>query len=112
MGIPVLLVLAVSVMASVYLWTVIFRSSDPMPMKVMMAIGVAIPVVGPLFWPFLSMPPRKHPSQIPIRPYQGPVGPWPRRPHWAAISYRAMVALIALVVALAHLWLLEIIMKG
>lgn len=112
MDLPVLAVLVVSAAASVYMWTLIYRSNDPTPMKVMLAIGVAIPVIGPLFWPFLSMPPRKHPSQGAVRMYQGPIGPWPKRPRWAAISYRVLVGIIAIVVALAHWGLLRIVMKG
>jgi hypothetical protein len=112
LDISVIAVLVVSAAASIYLWTVIYRSADPTPMKVMLAIGVAIPVIGPLFWPFLSMPPRKHPSQVSIPMYRGPIGPWPKRPRWAAIAYRVLVGLIAFGAALGHLWLLQIMVKA
>lgn len=103
----VLAVLALSFAASVYLWIRIARSDDPRFMKVMLGIAVAIPVLGPLFWPFLSMPPRLPKRLIAIELYRGPVGPWPKRPRRVAIAYRVLVGLIALAMILAHAWLIH-----
>lgn len=73
----------------------------------MLGIAVAIPVIGPLFWPFLSMPPRLPKRLIAAELYRGPVGPWPKKPRWAAIAYRVLVGLIALAMVFAHALLIR-----
>lgn len=105
----VILVFIASALASGYLWILIYRSNEPRAMKILLGIAVAIPVIGPLFWPFLSMPPRKHPSQISGFLFRGPTGPWPKHPRWAAISYRVLIGLIAMAVVFGHLWVLQVI---
>jgi len=105
----VILVFIASALASGYLWILIYRSNDTRAMKILLGIAVAIPVIGPLFWPFLSMPSRKHPSQISGFLFRGPTGPWPKHPRWAAISYRVLIGLIAMAVVFGHLWALQVI---
>lgn len=107
----VLAVLALSFAASVYLWIRIARSDDPRFMKVMLGIAVAIPVIGPLFWPFLSMPPRLPGHLIAGRFFRGPVGPLPKTPRWAANAYRVLVGLVAIGMILAHAWLIHVALK-
>lgn len=98
MDAAVVIVLGASALATLYIWWRIARSHDPLPMKVALGIAVAIPVIGPLFWPFLSMPSRHSYSAI----FKGPIAKHPTRPKWLAVSFRALVVLVAVFVAAAH----------
>jgi hypothetical protein len=94
-------VLAASAVATIFIWRQIYRSVDPVPMKWALAVVAAIPIIGPLFWPFLSMPPRR-PEMASSRPFQGPLSQLPSQPRWLAISYRILIGVIAAGVMWAH----------
>jgi len=102
----VIVVLVASACVTAYIWTRIYASVDPAPMKIALAVAVAIPIIGPLFWPFLSMPPRTR-EGIWSAPFQG----LPREPRWAAIALRIGLGLIALVVVVVHAAVLRQILK-
>jgi hypothetical protein len=98
MDIGVAVALALSAVATGYIWWLISRTNDSLPMKLALGVAVAIPVIGPLFWPFLSMPPRHSYSAI----FKGPIARNPTRPKWLALSFRALVIAIAVLVAVTH----------
>ena len=98
MDATVAIVLGVSALVTVFIWWRIARSSDPLPLKVALGIAVAIPVIGPLFWPFLGMPPRHNLDG----PFKGPRAPLPNSPPWLAISVRVLVVAVALAVVAIH----------
>ncbi len=105
-----IVVLTASACVTTYIWSRIYASEDSVLMKVVLAITVAIPVIGPLFWPFLSMPPRTRQGVL-SSPFKGPVGLLPHSPRWAAVAYRIAVVLLALVVAAVHFAMLREIAK-
>ena len=110
MDTPTIVVLSLSVVATAFIWRDIYRSSDPAPMKWALAVAVAIPVIGPAFWPFLSMPPRR-PEKALEGPYQGPLAPLPKRPPWLAFSYRALIIILACGAVVVHLIFLSAVMR-
>jgi hypothetical protein len=105
-----IVILGASACATAYIWRRIYVSVDPTPMKVVLAVAVAIPVIGPLFWPFLSMPPRTREGVL-SSPFKGPLMHPPTKPKWAAVSLWVLVTVLALIVAATHLAVLKVILK-
>ena len=55
-------IVLVSEVFTAFIWWRIFRSDDSVGFKVALACVTAIPVLGPLMYPFLDMPPRLPPQ--------------------------------------------------
>jgi hypothetical protein len=101
------IVLVLSAVVTLYIWWRIAQSSDPLPFKVFLGIAVAIPIIGPLFWPFLSMPPRHNLDG----PFKGPRAPLPAHPLWLSVSVRVIVVLLALGAVAVHFLIVREVAK-
>jgi hypothetical protein len=96
-----------SAVVTIFIWWRIAQPSDPLPFKLFLGVAVAIPIIGPLFWPFLSMPPRHNLDG----PSKGPRAPIPTNPKWLAVSVRVLVVLLALAAVAVHFLMVREVVK-
>lgn len=93
--------LAVSAAATLFAWSRIFRSADPIAFKICLAFIAAIPLLGPVFLLFVASMPASRLRQSDLL-FRGPVGSTPARPLGAASSYKALFWIAAIGVLMLH----------
>ena len=96
MSVPGYIALALSIAASAWCWRRIWRSDDPKFFKAILALVSAFPFLGPFFYLFIDMPPRK-PRSHASRPPSAFLKHWNEREptylFWASFVFWSLALL-------------------
>ena len=106
------LLLGTSLCGTVFAWYTMRESQDPRWFKVLLAVIVAVPVLGPIMWLFTASMPSEHRYPGWPRFFKGPLAPNPTSPRWLTQSHRGVSYIAGTLILGVHVFVLLILLRA